>query len=158
MRPGVTVVTYFDSHENNVVWFWSIVMAGGIPAVLPQLATESSARETQVANIKRLFGTPTILTSRHLADNFGSVPALYTVAIESLHPASEILNELNGVDDVEIGDHCSEDTAAILFTSGSSGPSKAVEYSHAQLIVSAKNKSSFHDTNYETNFMSWICK
>nr|POF22081.1 didemethylasterriquinone d synthetase tdia [Quercus suber] len=34
---GKVVVVCFDNHRSNVIWTWSVIAAGGIPAVLPPL-------------------------------------------------------------------------------------------------------------------------
>lgn len=50
------------------------------------------------------------------------------------------------------------DLAVLLFTSGSTGPAKAVELSHSQLIASVQMKSALHAIGPEMTFMSWVCK
>lgn len=47
-------------------------------------------------------------------------------------------------------------TAVILFTSGSTGHAKAVEYSHEQLIRSVAAKQSLHGLSEKVTFMSWV--
>ena len=44
----------------------------------------------------------------------------------------------------------------LLFTSGSTGHSKAVEYTHRQLITSVRAKQQLHNLDSGTNFMSWV--
>jgi acyl-CoA synthetase (AMP-forming)/AMP-acid ligase II len=48
-----------------------------------------------------------------------------------------------------------QDLAAILFTSGSTGRSKAVQCTHAQLIASVQAKSA-HLSSHGQTFMTWI--
>lgn len=47
-------------------------------------------------------------------------------------------------------------TAVLLFTSGSTGHAKAIEYSHEQLIHSVAAKQLLHGLSEEVNFMSWV--
>jgi long-subunit acyl-CoA synthetase (AMP-forming) len=48
--------------------------------------------------------------------------------------------------------------ATILFTSGSTGFSKGVEYTHTQLVASSRLKSTFHHMDSSKTFMSWVSK
>lgn len=153
VSPGKIILTYFDNHKDNIIWFWSIVAAGGVPAVLSPLATDSGTRVGQLENIKSIFGAPTVITNQRLAVNLMTTKGFETATTEDICQVS--------ISKVEIPapytSASSDDLAAILFTSGSTGRAKAVEYTHAQLIASVKIKSAFHKTDSGTNFLSWIC-
>lgn len=145
-------MTYFDSHRDNVLWFWSIAAAGGIPTILSSLAHDLKTREAQIANVESIFDEPILLTSQHLACNVNPTTRMQIVTTSDISRPSD---SKNGALQVENSNTRSGDLAAILFTSGSTGFSKAVEFSHAQLIASVAEKKAFHGTDSETNFLSW---
>lgn len=151
--PGKIIVTYFDKHKDNIIWFWSIVAAGGIPAVLSPLANDLRSRGEQLDNIKSIFGAPKVITSQRLAGNLTATKGFEIATTEDICQFSIYEDEILA----PYTSASSDDLAAILFTSGSTGRAKAVEYTHAQLIASVKIKSAFHKTNPGTNFLSWIC-
>ena len=144
---------FFDNHKENVLWFWSIVAAGGVPAVLNPLSNDPKTREGQLDNVKRIFTDLIIVTSQRLAQDLTTVERSKILAIEDISRTYLYHDEIS-TDRIST---CSDDLAAILFTSGSTGRAKAVEYTHAQLIASVTTKSAFHKTNSRTNFLSWVC-
>lgn len=40
-KPGKIVVVHFDNHTDNMVWTWSVIAAGGVPAILSPLVSSS---------------------------------------------------------------------------------------------------------------------
>ena len=55
----------------------------------------------------------------------------------------------------DTGDVTENSLAVLLFTSGSTGHSKAVEFTHKQLICSVRAKQKLHSITSIVNFMSW---
>nr|POF22080.1 nonribosomal peptide synthetase pnga [Quercus suber] len=52
--------------------------------------------------------------------------------------------------------HTADSCAILLFTSGSTGHSKAIEFTHRQLITSVRAKAETHKLDSSSTFMSWI--
>jgi acyl-CoA synthetase (AMP-forming)/AMP-acid ligase II len=131
---------------------WSVVAAGAVCAVLNPVSTEPKTAAGQLENVKMLFGDAPILTSQKLASIF--VPhGLNVKAVERL-----CRSRLNCAWAVNLRQTASpDDIAMLLFTSGSTGHSKAVKFSHRQLIASVQAKSSYLCSRGMT-FMSWICE
>jgi acyl-CoA synthetase (AMP-forming)/AMP-acid ligase II len=161
VQKGSITITYFESHQENVLWFWSVTAAGGICAVLNPVSNEPKTAAGQLDNLKSLFGDAAVLTTHKLSALFAS-RKLNVKTIEQIQkrrlPSCEAPTS-NGVGHIQITEHRapSDDIAAILFTSGSTGHSKAVQYSHTQLIASVEAKS-LYLTTHDKTFMSWVCK
>lgn len=105
-------------------------------------------------NLGNLFGSPTVVTREKNATQFGSFP------IDHVHTVEDI-NFQQGCSHCVRKDslHDSsdpDDLAVLLFTSGSTGHSKAVEFTHRQLLRSVQAKKIQHCLHKEVNFMSWI--
>lgn len=107
-----------------------------------------------------------------LASELVRPDGLRVVTIESLRNAAQVDDKINGTTEchsasTEQATTCPEslkfpsppgrnDLAVLLFTSGSTGPAKAVEFSNSQLIASVKMKSALHDIDSDMTFMSWV--
>ena len=148
-------MTYFDEHMDNIVWVWSIAAAGGVPAILPSFASNSKVRESQIANVERVFNEPMVVTNSRLSSDLNPRTNLQFVTTSYISRTSDCDKKTLQVD---FHNTNGGDLAVILFTSGSTGSSKAVEFSHSQLISSVASKAAFHMTHPDMNFGSWIRK
>lgn len=120
--------------------------------MLNPVSNEPKTAAGQLDNLKSLFGDSPVLTTHKLSALFAS-RKLNVKTVEQI-------DRRKAADDIATNGllHCGhDDIAAILFTSGSTGHSKAVQYSHSQLIRSVEAKSR-HMNTYDQTFMSWICK
>ena len=135
-----------------MLWFWSVAAAGAVCAVLNPVSNEPKTAAGQLDNIKNLFGDTPILTSHKLSSIFAS-RKLNVKSIEDIDRRKAVDSGLPSPVDPSPED--THDIAAILFTSGSTGHSKAVKYSHAQLIASVQAKAD-HLSSRGKTFMSWI--
>lgn len=154
VQKGSIAITYFESHWENVLWFWSVTAAGAICAVLNPVSNEPKTAAGQLDNLKSLFGDSLVLTTHKLSAFFAS-RKLNVKTVEQIDKRKAI----NGtaISSNGLPKTSQNDIAAFLFTSGSTGHSKAVQYSHTQLIRSVEAKSS-HMSTYDKTFMNWICK
>ncbi|KAF2165794.1 hypothetical protein M409DRAFT_24081 [Zasmidium cellare ATCC 36951] len=150
VEKGSIAITYFETHWENVLWFWSVTAAGGICAVLNPVSNEPKTAAGQLDNLKSLFGDAPVLTTHKLSAFFAS-RKLNVKTVEQIDKRKSD----NGAISSGLSKISRDDIAAILFTSGSTGHSKAVQYSQAQLIRSVEAKSS-HLSTYDKTFMSWI--
>ena len=150
--PNQIVALYFDNHRDNIIWFWSVIAAGAVPAVLQPFSNNLKTMADQVANLDRILQSPTVITSQHLALNFKPLPSIKTITIQRIRYDENARK-------VSMEPRClaSSELASIYFTSGSTGHSKAVEFSHSQLIASVEAKTRFHGTKSDWNFLAWCC-
>lgn len=154
VAQGQCVIVYFDTHRDNVVWFWSTVMAGGVPVMLSPLSNNEITLVGELDNVIKLFGDPTVLTTKRLAKLFRLHEALTTVTVEIVAGAkAEPCAAAATIDGVTSNNN---ELAMVLFTSGSTGFAKGIEYSGAQLVISSKLKCKFHNMDSNKTFMSWV--
>jgi acyl-CoA synthetase (AMP-forming)/AMP-acid ligase II len=151
--PNQIVALYFDNHRENVIWFWTMIAAGAIPAVLQPFSNNSKIMGDQMANIDRVLQSPTVITSQHLAPHFKLCPTMKAITIQRIHHDKPSQKNSSIVPTPP----SPSDLATIYFTSGSTGHSKAVEFTHSQLIASAESKTKFHGTRGNWNFLAWCC-
>lgn len=150
VKKGEPIVVFFEHAEDLLIWTWSVIASGAVPAILPPLSNDPKTLEGQLENLSVLFGSPSLLTKRKLFSKFASAPFLHLQAVESIHIRHGDIS-LAGASNVS-----SDDLAVLLFTSGSTGRSKAVEIRHGQVITSARAKQMRHNLSPDMNFMAWI--
>lgn len=135
-----------------MLWFWAVVAAGGIGAIMSPVSNEQKIAAGQLDNMKDLFpGSPLITSAK-----FGSRFSAQGFAVELIENVQKYEVECHDTlfDDVRTSSK-SEDLAAILLTSGSTGRSKAVQCTHSQLIASVRAKKA-HLNSHGQTFMTWI--
>ncbi len=144
------VIVFFKRPQDLVVWTWSVIASGAIPAILPPLSNHPETRQGHFEHVANLFGSPTVLTHREFFETFASVPSFSLQDARTIELTHRNVSSMQG--SVALPDHL----AVLLFTSGSTGRAKAVEIQHGQIITSARAKQKMHKLSAETNFMSWV--
>ena len=144
------VLLYFDTHLENLQWFWTVAYSELIPAILPPLAPLHHQRDQQLRHLKSLLHDPIILTSEKLATQVPEFEHLSLQTVESLHDGHHVKSpEASNM--VKI-----DRPAVIMLTSGSTGNAKAVPLTFPQILRSIQSKSEALDSTAKSIFLNWI--
>lgn len=114
----------------------------------------------ELENVNKTFSGPTIITTKQLARFFVAVQGMKTHTAQSIK--LEKLEAPIGHDDMFGGGWFDEgvgredEVTTMLFTSGSTGYAKAVQYTHRQLCMSSKLKCGLSGMDNTKTFMSWV--
>ncbi|KAF6238851.1 hypothetical protein HO173_002723 [Letharia columbiana] len=151
-KQGSVVLLHFDNHLDNIIWFWSVLYAGGVPAMSTPFSNDTKQRERHICHLHTLLRDPICLTRLNLLGDFTDQEVLNIHTVETLlsTEASDIcaLTVLK----------CSSETnlALLMLTSGSTGDAKAVALSHEQILTAITSKSSVKDLDPGKPFLNWI--
>ena len=155
--PDVTkdtvILLHFDSHINNIRWFWACIAAGLVPALSPPMTADLAKRKAHLDHLFTLLKDPIVLTSGHLFEDFSECKKLRINQVETLATVSGkhlTLAETFG------SMSQANQTAALMLTSGSTGNAKAVCLGHDQIVAAMEGKTSHLDVTRDDVFLNWI--
>ncbi len=139
---GTVFLVHFDNHSDNIEWFWSVVLAGGIPTISTPLTNSTEQRKKHLLHLHQLLSNPICLTREHLVQEFACQDLLRITTVDAISPAhSPALSPVH--DDGESPEalmtpsstHGLDDPVALMLTSGSTGNAKAVCLTNGQIIT-----------------------
>ncbi|KAK0614956.1 hypothetical protein B0T17DRAFT_540691 [Bombardia bombarda] len=164
-QPGAVVLIHFDNVLDSIVWYWSVVLAGAVPAVTGpgMFSHNASDRQRHLAHLHTTFNGPLCLTKRALLGPFKEQPATAEHRIEA-RVVEDIQQSTNGVVTDASGSGAigpftpsPSDMAALMLTSGSSGNAKAVAITHRQLLAAFRGKAQVANLKCpQSPFLSWV--
>ena len=155
-KPGAVVLVHFDNALESIIWYWSVLLAGGVPAVTsPAMFSQNeSDRQKHLAHLHNTFNGPLCLTRRSLLEPFeeqaDTKKCIETRTVEDieLEPAVTRLQPVKT---------SPSDVVALMLTSGSSGNAKAVPLTHRQLFAAFRGKTEVANLRFPRSpFLSWV--
>ena len=97
LSSGSIVLIHFQTHRENMTWFWAALLAGCVPAMSTPLVNHSEGRAAHLAHLHRLLLDPLVITTRELiGTDFAENTLLRCVAAELLETKA-ISDELSGL-------------------------------------------------------------
>lgn len=143
------VLLHFNRHRDNIVWFWSVVKAGLVPAISTPFSADPIQRRKHILHLDSLFQNPICLTSQTSLDQFPEMRQLQVLySVESLD---------TGVRDPYPAYQPDEHyPAALMLTSGSTGNAKAVALSTPQMLMAVRGKSNTWKSDKSSVFFNWV--
>lgn len=149
------MLLHFGSQAENVLWFWSLVATGAIPAISTPLATDAAARKHHLMHLRKLLQLRTVLTSAILVEELVALDDVCVLGVDTLEKASPSASRAIG-SGFKGGAAGHPDMAFLMLTSGSTGRAKAVEIHYSQLFEALQGKIQALDVSAKNVFLNWI--
>lgn len=73
---GKIVLMYFQDHLNSLIWFWAIVLAGGVPCICPAQVGAPEYHASFLQHLQTLLENPPMITTKALASQLPKVKDL----------------------------------------------------------------------------------
>ena len=151
-RHGSVVLVHLKDQLGGIIWFWSVLYAGSIPAMSAALSNNAEQKLEYLIHIYDTLEQPICITSKGELYQFAEQDIVKPVTIESLEQALD-----DEIDEATSPLTCSpQDPALLMLTSGSTSKAKAVCLSHEQLIAAVYGKSKVVELPKSTAFLNWI--
>ncbi|PYH35612.1 thioesterase domain protein [Aspergillus neoniger CBS 115656] len=151
------ILLHFEDHLDSIIWLWSTLYAGYIPAMSTALPRSEDHRIRHLCHLSELFNNPICLTRKSLQILFPKKSPLHVVTIESLSdPPADFTATTETNSRVPIG-RGGWNPALLMLTSGSTGLPKAVSLTHNQILASLHGKTqSLRVDDTAHSFLNWI--
>ncbi|KAB8209888.1 hypothetical protein BDV34DRAFT_232015 [Aspergillus parasiticus] len=151
-HQGRVILIHFDTHWENIVWFWAVVLTGCIPAMSTTLSNDPAARVSHLEHLATTLKHPGCLTTAAKLSEFGGQDQITPIAVESLNVGKAPTAELRNV----YRDAAPSDIAILMLTSGSTSHCKAVILTHEQIFTALATKYKVVPLPEKTSFLNWV--
>jgi acyl-CoA synthetase (AMP-forming)/AMP-acid ligase II/thioesterase domain-containing protein len=88
-RVSHPILLHFDDHWDVILWFWSVLFAGGLPVLSSPFSNIEEDRHKHIQNLSALLESPICLTRSNLLHLFGDTHDIHLHSIESVLEKSE---------------------------------------------------------------------
>ncbi|KAJ5888974.1 hypothetical protein N7495_009015 [Penicillium taxi] len=149
---GRVVLIHFDTHWENILWFWAVTLAGCIPAMSTALSNNPAMRVSHLEHLATNLKDPGCLTTTAKLSEFGGQDSITPIPIESL----DIEITPGAVLDEVYCDAKPGDIAILMLTSGSTSHAKAVILTHSQIFTALASKYKVVPLPDDTSFLNWV--
>ena len=170
IEPRSIVLLHFDSHLDNIEWFWAVVASGRVPAISTPLSNDLEQRRRHLLHLKEVLDDPICLTTERLLEQLAVQKDLRVQTVEELlgfdAPPPKQLASLalsKQSTEVEVASLLklldmltSFKVACLMLTSGSTGNAKVVPLGHGQILYAISGKTQHHGTRTQDVFLNWI--
>lgn len=152
---GQPVLLHLQNHRHAIVWFWAVLLAGGLPVQSSRLSDDPEQRRRHLAHLSSLLEAPICITSVDLLSLFsGAGHELKLHTVDSL----ELEAEKSLFDGLSLTRHSSNlsSIATLMLTSGSTGLPKAVPLTHSQIFAAIAGKCQVRPQTSSHVFLNWV--
>jgi acyl-CoA synthetase (AMP-forming)/AMP-acid ligase II/thioesterase domain-containing protein/acyl carrier protein len=149
LRPGDRVVLLLERPQEFLPAFWAAVLGGFVPCPMAPLRGDRERWGAQLTHVNTLLGGPLVVAGDTLVAELPAVDGLSVTSLERLYGAEETPADA-------FHRAAPEDTAVLVLTSGSTGHSKAVVLSHANLLASMAAKNGHHRLTAADTTLNWV--
>ena len=158
LKKGSIILLHLKDHAESIVWFWSVVMVGCIPAMSTPFSNDPKQRQRHISHLAVLLRDPLCLTKGEQLHDFGGAPPLRLKTIEDLtFPGTNTTPKVCKEDGIVAAtSHQDQEAALLMLTSGSTGNAKAVILKAEQIIASLKGKLLVRSLPQDKPFLNWV--
>lgn len=83
--PGKVLLIHFQTHLENMIWFWASILAGCVPALSTPLVRNTQGRLSHFKHLRRLLLDPLVITRADLrSSDFAENDILQVLAVEDI--------------------------------------------------------------------------
>ncbi|WP_441012543.1 AMP-binding protein, partial [Escherichia coli] len=127
--------------------FWACVLGGFVPCPMAPLVGDPERWAAQLAHVDALLGRPLLIAGESLHAELPQAADITAITLTSLYgeEPAERFHEAEP-----------QDTAVLMLTSGSTGNSKAVRLTHANLLTSMAGKNGYHRLTATDTTLNWV--
>lgn len=146
-RPGSKVALLLERSADFISAFWACVLGGYVPCPIVPIRGDSERWATQLSHVDSLLDHPLLVTSRKLRTELPDLPDLAIAELDVLRAGTpwEAVHKAKP-----------EDPAVLMLTSGSTGNSKAVVLTHANLLAALAGKAERQELTAADVTLNWI--
>ncbi|KAJ5329770.1 thioesterase domain protein [Penicillium brevicompactum] len=149
---GSIILLHFDNHLDNIIWMWSVLYAGCLPAMSTTLPRDSDACKRHLDHLNSLFENPLLLTKASIRPEFPQETSITILNVEDLKSHEQDLDKDSSC---HPGSKIS-DNVLLMLTSGSTNLPKAVCLTHRQIMASLRGKCAMLPVESDRSFLNWI--
>ena len=147
------VLLRFDDQLEIIIWFWSVLYAGGTPAISISFLNDAQQREQHIRHPRTALQEPICLTRLNLFGEFMGQEYLKIHTVEALSFSEQL--DLGPVP-IQHPSMSKSELALLMLTSGSTGNAKVVCLSHWQILTAISGKSSVKKLPAGHAFLNWV--
>ncbi|KAJ8130026.1 hypothetical protein O1611_g3605 [Lasiodiplodia mahajangana] len=172
-KVGQPLLLHFDDHWDTMLWFWSVLLADGVPVISTPFSNAEKDRSQHIKALSGLLQAPICFTRSRLLSLFGEGRDFHLKTVESLEEAQAGPAGCKGpqcnkngnaaLDGVQMMSNGEEATVRrkdfpmmLLLTSGSTGNAKAVKFTHSQVLAAVAGKAALRPNPPDQPFLNWI--
>lgn len=153
------VVLHFDSHRQNIEWFWAVVIAGYLPAMSIPFTNHAPQRRKHLCHLRTLLRDPLVLSREGLSSQFDADANLDVCYVDGLeHEVKSYRLDTNIAPAIITRDEAGNPRprGVLMLTSGSTGNSKAVSLTQEHIVHALVGKALCHKTTSDDVFLNWV--
>lgn len=147
-RPGEKVVLLLELAREFIPAFWGCVLAGCVPCPVAPIRNDPPRWEKTMAHLRTMLDDPLIVTTEALEPSVAR--DAQTISLNALR------DSLQGFNVAPVYEASPDDPAVFVLTSGSTGNSKAVVLTHANLLASMAGKNERQRLDATDVALNWI--
>ncbi|MFD6274460.1 AMP-binding protein [Streptomyces sp. NPDC060209] len=151
-EAGRRIALLLERPDDFLPAFWACLLGGMTACPLVPIRNDQERWSAQLAHVNALLEGPLLVTTARLRDEMPEVLGLEAEVLKDLTTDAGDLAPR----DVTFGEVRPTDVALLVLTSGSTGSSKAVMLTHANLLASMAAKAEMQSLTSADITLNWI--